>query len=133
MVVPDSTEDLEAISASRVSSAAISSGCNSGRSSCSQCVGAASGEVEEFHVLHRHLARASGSRPIGLFVDVLADLTAYFAVQADVTSKRNRATIQQEVARAHSAIIEAVIARDVPLAQHRMMRHLEATIESIRR
>ncbi|HKE72727.1 MAG TPA: FCD domain-containing protein [Acidimicrobiales bacterium] len=84
----------------------------------------------DFHEVHRHLATASGSRPLALFVDVLTELTMAH-VPRRRRSQSERDAIWAEVSKAHTAIVDAVIAGEVPLAQRRMLRHLEATIATL--
>ncbi|MFI5040375.1 MAG: FadR/GntR family transcriptional regulator [Acidimicrobiales bacterium] len=88
-------------------------------------------DVDSFHEVHRHLAAASGSRPVQLFVDVLADVTSSYVPPRELTDQENE-QIWEDVRRAHAMTVEAVIAGDVPLAQRRMIRHLEATFAWLR-
>lgn len=71
------------------------------------------------HDLHVVIAELTGNPAMVLFVEVLARLTP----------QRERPDPSQDVAsyhRAHEALVEAIIAGDAALAQHRMRRHLEA-------
>ena len=81
-----------------------------------------SGVSHELHVL---IARLSGNPVHLLFLQTLASLT--FERTKDLPFDR---TATQESHRAHEAIVEAIIAGDSGLAQHRLRRHLEAAISS---
>jgi DNA-binding FadR family transcriptional regulator len=71
--------------------------------------------------LHLEIAALTGNPAFELFVDVLAQLTSMHAP--------DHARPEGDFAesdRAHAAIVEAMIAGDVAVAKHRMMRHIEA-------
>ncbi len=75
------------------------------------------------HSLHAAIASISGNRVLELAALVLIRLTHMH--EASVLSSRDRRKMGAEVTRSHGAIAEALIARDRPLAKHRMSRHLE--------
>lgn len=79
------------------------------------------------HELHREIARLSGNQVHMLFIEALVDLT--------VVGSGGATWMRRQMAdshRAHAAIVEAIIARDVPMAQRRMRRHLEAALATYR-
>jgi DNA-binding FadR family transcriptional regulator len=87
------------------------------------------GGTGSFHDLHLHLARATGNRPLLLFVDVLADITN-FHLDRDLRNRRaDLSDMSDTTRRAHVAIVEAIIAGDAALAQHRMARHIDALVQ----
>ncbi|WP_202126042.1 FadR/GntR family transcriptional regulator [Actinomadura physcomitrii] len=76
----------------------------------------------DFHI---RLAELTGNPVLVLFLHIL------FAVWKDhatgqVSSESERAEATAMVAHVHDRILEAVLAGDLPLARHRMHRHLEA-------
>jgi DNA-binding FadR family transcriptional regulator len=73
----------------------------------------------DIHVL---IARLSGNPALWLFVDVLDNLTQH-RTKRQVPRDLDLA---EELHRTHTGIVEAIIAGDAPLAQHRMSRHLDA-------
>lgn len=75
------------------------------------------------HDLHAVLAALGGNRVVELLVLVLVRLTRFHAV-APVDAPDPVPT--NDVSNAHERIVEAVVARDLELARHRMRRHLEA-------
>lgn len=71
------------------------------------------------HDLHVVIAELTGNPAMTLFVRVLAELTP----------QRRRPNPKADVAsyhRAHEALVDAIVAGDSALAQHRMRRHLDA-------
>lgn len=85
------------------------------------------------HDLHAVIAELSGNRTLGLLQSIAMQLTAERLHSGDP----HRVTEPPDaVRRAHHAIVQAIIARDAPLALRRMDKHLGAiarwTIESSR-
>jgi DNA-binding FadR family transcriptional regulator len=76
--------------------------------------------------LHMTLADIAGNRPLALFLDTLISLSDEYS--RPEISKRDPALDDAVEAshRAHAAIANAVLARDVPTAQRRMRAHLAA-------
>jgi DNA-binding FadR family transcriptional regulator len=85
--------------------------------------------IHDFHVV---VAELTGNPALHLFINVLTQLSAarFLGVTAmfDKQAARSVSAARQveEVHGAHAAIAEAIIAGDVALAQHRMLRHLTA-------
>lgn len=90
--------------------------------------------LEEFpvvgHDLHQVLADLSGNRILALLTDVLIRLSRGLSVTSDEPVDEALAT--DEVIHTHRRIVEAIVARDVELARHRMRRHLDAIIHWVR-
>ncbi len=90
--------------------------------------------IHDFHIV---VAELTGNPALHLFIDVLTQLsaarflgiTALFDKQAARTVSAAREV--EEAHRVHEAIADAVIAGDVALAQHRMLRHLNALAASL--
>jgi DNA-binding FadR family transcriptional regulator len=75
------------------------------------------------HDLHAVLASVAGNRVVELLVLVLLRLTRFHgAAPADAEDPLPT----QDVIHVHDRIVEAILARDVDLARHRMQRHLDA-------
>jgi DNA-binding FadR family transcriptional regulator len=90
--------------------------------------GADSSALEDFHVV---LAQLSGNPAIELFTNVVTKLcaaaflgSAALFEPADVRSVPR--AILDELHAVHEGIVQAIVAGDVSLAQHRMLRHLQA-------
>jgi DNA-binding FadR family transcriptional regulator len=79
----------------------------------------------EIHQLHLVIADLAGNEALRLFVDVLTTLTRTI-LTPDVRPQVRRGDFQPDAHRVHELIVEALIAGDVPLARHRMRRHIEA-------
>jgi DNA-binding FadR family transcriptional regulator len=85
--------------------------------------------IHDFHVV---VAELTGNPALHLFINVLTQLSAarFLGVTAmfDKQAARSvsRAAQVKEVHRVHEAIADAIIAGDAALAQHRMLRHLNA-------
>jgi DNA-binding FadR family transcriptional regulator len=82
---------------------------------------------EEFsvvsHDLHGVIADLSGNRPLALLLSILMQLTAERLYSGDP----QRVTEPPDAVRkAHQAIVDAIVARDVALASRRMRKHLRA-------
>jgi DNA-binding FadR family transcriptional regulator len=71
--------------------------------------------------LHLEIAALTGNPALELFVDVLAQITSMHAPDHAPPGDGFA-----ESDRAHVAIVEAMIAGDIAVAKHRMMRHIEA-------
>jgi DNA-binding FadR family transcriptional regulator len=75
------------------------------------------------HDLHAVIAELSGNRTLGLLQSIAMQLTAERLHSGDPS----RVTEPPDaVRRAHHAIVQAIIARDIPLALRRMEKHLRA-------
>jgi DNA-binding FadR family transcriptional regulator len=85
--------------------------------------------IHDFHVV---VAELTGNPALHLFINVLTQLSAarFLGVTAlfDKQAARSVSAAQEvkEVHGAHAAIADAIIAGDTALAQHRMLRHLNA-------
>jgi DNA-binding FadR family transcriptional regulator len=79
--------------------------------------------------LHSVIAGMTGNRVLELVVRVLVQLTWLY--QADALSTRARREIEHEIRQSHGGVVEAMTARDVDLARHRMRRHLEVVAEAL--
>jgi DNA-binding FadR family transcriptional regulator len=86
-----------------------------------------SGQVvaEQMHVV---IAELAGNVALALFVPVLARLSTR-ATDLPESEWADRSAV---IHHAHVSIVDAIIAGDVPLAQHRMRRHLAALAEAQR-
>ncbi|HVX18248.1 MAG TPA: FCD domain-containing protein [Acidimicrobiales bacterium] len=76
------------------------------------------------HDLHAVLAHIAGNRVIELLVLVLVRLTRFHASTPDGVVADTAPNA--EVMHVHDRIVEAILARDLELARHRMRRHLDA-------
>ena len=76
------------------------------------------------------LADLSGNRVLALLTDVLITLSRGLSITSDEPVDEALAT--DEVIHTHRRIVEAILARDVELARHRMRRHLDAIIHWVR-
>jgi DNA-binding FadR family transcriptional regulator len=79
------------------------------------------------HNIHILLAEMTGNAAFHLFVTTLAQLTYERTHELGFNESE-----VSEVHRAHQAIVDAVIAGDAALAQHRMRTHLSASIQYYR-
>ncbi len=86
--------------------------------------------LETAHDLHATIASLAGNRALELVAFVLIRLTRLYQVQRLGAGTRRQ--IQAEVARAHAAIVDAIVARDRDLARNRMRRHLLAVAGYLR-
>jgi DNA-binding FadR family transcriptional regulator len=90
--------------------------------------------IHDFHVV---VAELTGNPSLHLFINVLTQLSAagFLGVEAlfDKQAARSisRAREVEEVHRVHQAIADAIIAGDSALAQHRMLRHLDALADAL--
>lgn len=75
--------------------------------------------------LHALLGELSGNAAVALFVQVLTLLTRHYA-SAHAPGEHEVRRAKADSARAHQAIVEATIAGDVALAEHRVAGHLRA-------
>jgi len=80
--------------------------------------------ADRIHDLHGTIGDVAGNRVLELVLLVLVRVTRLY--QSEALSSRARRDIRDEIQRAHAGIVEAVVARDRPLAQQRMRRHLDA-------
>ena len=76
------------------------------------------------HDLHAAIAGAAGNRVLELVALVLIRLSRLYQVER--LAPRDVTRIREEIHRAHSVIVEAVISGDRDLARHRMHRHMTA-------
>jgi DNA-binding FadR family transcriptional regulator len=85
--------------------------------------------IHDFHVV---VAELTGNPALHLFINVLTQLSAagFLGVTAMFDKQAARSVSSskevEEVHGAHAAIADAIIAGDASLAQHRMLRHLNA-------
>lgn len=89
---------------------------------------------EHSHSLHVTIADLGGNPALTLFARVLVTLTDQHgrpSYEALDTSDQREA-MREDVHHAHSHIVDAIIAGDAGLAQHRMRRHLEAMYPHLR-
>lgn len=84
--------------------------------------------AERFMPVHHRLAAATGNRLFELFVDVMGELVPS-RVRADRRTPQGIATLSVEVHRAHDKIVEAIITGQADVAERRMLRHLEASVD----
>lgn len=80
--------------------------------------------------IHATIAHLTGNPAIELFVEVLAQLDEDlvhddWGARGEPSERQGSASVEQSH-HAHKAIVEAMIAGDAALAQHRMRRHLRA-------
>jgi len=75
--------------------------------------------------LHAMLGELSGNAAVALFVQVLTLLTRHYA-NAKPPGRLKMDQARADSTRAHQAIVEAIIAGDVALAEHRVDGHLRA-------
>jgi DNA-binding FadR family transcriptional regulator len=81
------------------------------------------------HDLHTVLAQVAGNRVLELLAAVLVRLTRiHNAPPSGVPDPLP----SQDVVRVHRRIVEAVLARDIDLARHRMRKHLDALVKWVR-
>ena len=76
--------------------------------------------------LHLALAELGGNRALSVFAHVLARMTAHHTPPKARMAKAEVASMKAELARAHSRILDAVVAGDPAAASCRMARHLDA-------
>jgi len=74
--------------------------------------------------LHGRRSLAAVLMLLALVLLVLLRVTRLY--QSEALSSRARREIRDEIQRAHAGIVEAIVARDTPLARQRMRRHLDA-------
>ena len=85
--------------------------------------------IHDFHVV---VAELSGNPALHLFVNVLTQLSAarFLGTTATFDEQAARGVSSpkevEEVHRTHEAIADAIVAGDGSLAQHRMLKHLNA-------
>lgn len=82
------------------------------------------GAKAALHGVHHVIARLSGNPAIALFVESLIEMTT--AHSSPEFSGHRQLEATRELHLAHGKIVEAIIAGDAALAQHRMLRHLTA-------
>ena len=75
------------------------------------------------HDLHAVIAELSGNQTLGLLQSIVMQLTAE---RLHSGGQRRVTEPPDAVRRAHRAIVQAIVARDVPLALRRMDKHLRA-------
>ena len=84
--------------------------------------------VEVVHDLHAAIASLGGNRALELVARVLIRLTRLREAERP---HRARLEIRREVHRAHTGIVEALVAGDRELARHRLRGHLTAVASSL--
>ena len=82
------------------------------------------------HDLHGVLARVAGNRVVELLVLVLVRLTRFHSTTPPEAAGDPLPT--EEVITVHQRIVDAILARDLDLARHRMRRHLDALVRWVR-
>jgi DNA-binding FadR family transcriptional regulator len=75
-------------------------------------------------LLHAKIAQLCGNAPLATFIGVLLTLTTRYAAAPNRVVGGVRA-VAKEVTQAHGSVVEAIIAGDRSLAEHRTVRHLE--------
>lgn len=80
--------------------------------------------LQDMFRVHLGLAELSGSTVLPLFLRIVINLAERHADAAYQAGARRDDRLPAEAAEAHDAIIEALLAGDRGLAQHRMRRHL---------
>lgn len=76
------------------------------------------------HLLHTEIAELSGNPILALFLRIITTVWARHSAQPGTVE--DDAAAAAAVSHVHGRIVEAVLAGDLPLARHRMHRHLEA-------
>lgn len=76
-------------------------------------------------VLHLKIAELSDNPPVSVFVEVLSYLTRRYAEEPSRVSGGVR-QVADEIAKAHHAVVEAIVEGNASLAEHRTSRHLQA-------
>lgn len=84
---------------------------------------AAEGETAHSQALHHAIAEESGNPAMSLLVKILAGVMREGAI-----GPAQGSSAADAIHSAHAAIVAAIVAGDVELAQHRMQRHLAAVI-----
>jgi DNA-binding FadR family transcriptional regulator len=84
--------------------------------------------VEVVHDLHAAIASLGANRALELVARVLIRLTRLREAERP---HRARLEIRREVHRAHTGIVDALVAGDRELARHRLQRHLTAVASSL--
>jgi DNA-binding FadR family transcriptional regulator len=79
---------------------------------------------ERAHHVHTEIAELAGNPVLALFLRIITTVWARHIAPLD-DEQESRATAQM-ASQAHRRIVDAVLAGDLPLARHRMRRHLEA-------
>ena len=81
--------------------------------------------AEHAHRFHAEVADLTGNPILALFLRILTTVWACHSDARPATALEHRG-VAGHVDAIHGKIIEAILAGDVPLASHRMRRHLEA-------
>lgn len=89
-------------------------------------------EGSDPHALHRRIGELAGNPAIELFSDLLTRLTALYLGSLRV-SATSRTQWNTESELAHAAIVDALADRDATLASRRMVVHLDALCDLLRR
>lgn len=84
------------------------------------------------HELHRRIGQLTGNPAVELFSDVSTRLTALYVGSLKVSASSQKQW-GGESARAHTAIVEALVRGNSGLASHRMRRHLDALEDLLRK
>ena len=83
--------------------------------------------AELSHAFHLGLAELTGNPVVALFLRILLTVWQRHERRADTPDAD--ATMAASVARVHDRILTAIVEGDLPLARHRMHRHLEALVD----
>lgn len=81
--------------------------------------------VERGHHVHTEIAALSNNPILALFLQIIAAVWIRHSGASDLGSMLTSEDVER-VARVHRGIVDAVLAGDLPLASHRMRRHLKA-------
>jgi DNA-binding FadR family transcriptional regulator len=76
--------------------------------------------------LHHILGNIGGNRVIGVFIDVLVQVTSRYASIPRPPAGKAAKDLSDAADRAHERIVEAIIAGNAMLAEHRCLSHLNA-------
>ncbi len=88
--------------------------------------------VVRFMPLHYRVAAATGNRLLELFVDIISELVP-IQMPAEQHAPGNAQVIADGTRRAHARIVEAILAGDPEIAERRMLRHLRASVDVLRK
>lgn len=86
------------------------------------------GHISNYRLLHSQIAALTANPVLELFVETFSRLTNFYFSDTSALP----ADIDQEIARAHDGIAQAVLSNNPGLARDRMGRHLRAEAEFIR-
>jgi DNA-binding FadR family transcriptional regulator len=81
--------------------------------------------AEHAHRFHAEVADLTGNPILALFLRILTTVWARHSDARPAAAPQHR-DVAEHVDAIHRKIMDAILAGDVPLASHRMRRHLEA-------